>query len=132
MEKHRLSDHMRRLPSGGEKEVIDLVSADRRERFMLDLYRGRRKQHKFTFQNRARQNIRIVRLDLHGRHTNPDGEVFRTSHLHVYREGCGLSWAIPVPSDLFTDLDDIWKTLHEFMRYCNIVEPPRFQPDLFT
>ena len=131
-EKHRLSSRMYALPAGGQKEVIELISADRRERFNLDLYRGRRKLLKFTFQNRARQSIRLVRLDLHARHTNPDGEVFTTSHLHVYREGFGLRWAEPVPSDLFTDLADIWKTLYEFMGYCNIVEPPRFQRDLFT
>lgn len=55
MEKHRVSDRMCTLPAGGHKEVIDLISADRRERFILDLYRGRRKRRKFTFQNRARQ-----------------------------------------------------------------------------
>ena len=40
-------------------------------------------------------------------------------------------WASPVPSNRFADLDDLWRTLEDFRRFCNIVEPPVIQRGLF-
>ena len=40
-------------------------------------------------------------------------------------------WASPVPSNRFADLDDLWRTLEDFMRFCNIVEPPVIRRGLF-
>ena len=53
-------------------------------------------------------------------------------HLHVYREGYGDKWAVPVPADRFGNLADVWQTLSDFMGYCNITQPPRIQRGLFT
>ena len=67
----------------------------------------------------------LARLDFGGApHRNPDGEEIASPHLHVYREGFGDKWAFPVPTDTFTDLADLWRTLQNFMHYCNIVELP--------
>ena len=47
---------------------------DKRETVLLDVTRGPIKLTKATFQNRARQEVLLMRLDLDGPpHTNPDG-----------------------------------------------------------
>lgn len=106
---------------------------DRREQFLLDLSRGRIDLRKVKTQTRARQIVVLVRLDLGGApHRNPDGEEIPVPHLHVYREGYGDKWAVPVPAYRFGNLADVWQTLSDFMGYCNITQPPRIQRGLFT
>jgi hypothetical protein len=68
---------------------------------MLDLARGQIKLTKATYQNRARQAIVLMRLDLDGPpHRNPDDQEIPCPHLHFYREGYGDKWAIPPPPDI--------------------------------
>jgi hypothetical protein len=133
MAKHRADDQEWQYPDLGGAVSVPLVSADRREQFMLDLRRGHIDLAKGTYQNRGRQVVVLVRLDFGGApHRNPDGEEIESPHLHVYREGFGDKWAVPVPSDRFTDLLDGWRTLEDFMRFCNVVEPPVILRGLFT
>ena len=125
MAKHRVNDDEWDYPGLGGHVSIPLFSPDRREQFVLDVRRGRIDLAKGTHQNRGRQVIVLVRLDFGSApHRNPDGEEIGSPHLHRYREGYGDNWTIPVPANLFTNLDDTWQILDDFMRYCNIVEPP--------
>lgn len=133
MEKHSASEERADFPMGGESVALPLQSADRREQFLLDLSRGRIDLLKVKMQNRGRQVVVLVRLDLGGApHRNPNDEEIPVPHLHVYREGYGDKWAVPVPEDRFSNLDDVWVTLEEFMRFCNITQPPRIERGLFT
>lgn len=133
MEKHRVNEDPADFPMGGQSLVLSLQSPDKREHFLLDLSRGRIDLLKVKMQNRARQVVVLVRLDLGGApHRNPDDEEIPAPHLHVYREGYGDKWAIPVPADRFTAITDLWTTLEEFMRFCNITHPPRIERGLFT
>src|SRR5437016_798868 len=66
MEKHRVDDKEWSFPGPGEAFAIPLASVDKRENFMLDVTRGRIKLTKATYQNRARQAIILMRLDLDG------------------------------------------------------------------
>lgn len=61
-----------------------------------------------------------------------DKEAKRKQHLHVYREGYGDKWAIPVPPERFPDILDLWQLLQDFMRFCNITEPPFIEKGLFS
>lgn len=55
--------------------TYELVSKDKQEPFLLDLWRSTFRLSKLKFQNRARQVIVLVRLDVDGApHTNPDGQ----------------------------------------------------------
>lgn len=133
MEKQRVDDTNYLFPDPGEAISVPLVSADRRENFLLDVGRGRIDLAKVKYQNRARQVVVLVRLELAGpMHRNPDGEEIPCPHLHLYREDFSDKWAFPVPAGRFADLTDRWRTLEDFMRYCNITEPPTFQRRLFT
>jgi hypothetical protein len=79
------------------------------------------------YQTRARKAIPLVRLDFGFKpHRNPDDELIPSPHLHRYREGYDLQWAMPLPMELFSTTDDLWSLLFEFMKYCNVTEPPNF------
>ena len=133
MEKHRVNEDRSDFPMGGQSLALPLHSPDKREHFLLDLSRGRIDLLKVKMQNRGRQVVVLVRLDLGGApHRNPDDEEIPAPHLHVYREGYGDKWAIPVPADRFTTTSDLWTTLDEFMRFCNITQPPHIERGLFT
>lgn len=133
MEKHRVNENRSDFPMGGQSLVLPLQSPDRREQFLLDLSRGRIDLLKVKMQNRGRQVVVLVRLDLGGApHRNPDDEEIQAPHLHIYREGYGDKWAIPVPVDRFHAMDDLWVTLEDFMRFCNITRPPHIERGLFT
>lgn len=133
MEKHRVNEDRSDFPMGGQSLILPLQSADRREQFLLDVSRGRIDLLKVKMQSRGRQVVVLVRLDLGGApHRNPDGEEMLPPHLHVYREGYGDKWATPIPSDRFRSTGDLWMTLEDFMRFCNIIEPPHIERGLFA
>lgn len=133
MEKHRANEDRNDFPMGGQSLALPLQSADKREQFMLDLSRGRIDLLKVKMQNRGRQVVALVRLDMSGApHRNPDGVEIPAPHLHIYREGFGDKWAVPVPADHFHDLQDVWTTLENFLSFCHITQPPNIEKGLFT
>ncbi|MFQ5596880.1 MAG: hypothetical protein ACE5GK_02410 [Nitrospiria bacterium] len=92
------------VPSGTDL-TYDLISDDKREHFLLDLWRGTLKLSKIKYQTRGRKVVILVRLDIDGApHTNPDGERIGDSHIHIYREGFEDKWAYPVDPSKFHDL----------------------------
>ena len=85
MEKRFVNDENWTFPAPGQRVALDLTSLDKRENFVLDVTRAQIKLTKATFQNRVRQAIVLMRLDLDGPpHRNPDGEDIPCPHLHVY------------------------------------------------
>jgi hypothetical protein len=133
MEKCRVDEKEYLFPQPGERISIPLTSPNKRESFMLDVTRAQIKLTKATYQDRARQVIILMRLDLDGPvHRNPDGEEILCPHLHVYREGYGDKWAVPAPTDRYTNTLDLFATFEAFMLHCNITDPPRIEKGLFS
>ena len=133
MEKIGLDGQVFDYPGLGGQIIVPLISRNKREAFSLDITRSRIDLLKGTYQNRARQIIILVRLDFGGRpHRNPDGQEIPSPHLHIYREGFGDKWATAVPADKFANISDNWRTLEDFMRFCNITEPPQINRGLFS
>ena len=130
--KYRVDGSARDYPGLGGAVSIPLISADRRKSFFLDLRRSRIAIAKRTHQNRESRNVILARLDFGPPHRNPDGEEIGSPHLHRYKEGYGDKWAYPVPDEHFPDLSDPWRALDDFMKFCNIVEPPVIQRGLFS
>ena len=96
MEKHRIDDKTWLFCAPGDRLSIPLTSQDKREAFLLDVTRAQIKLTKATFQNRVRQAIVLMRLDIDGPpHRNPDGEEIPCPHLHVYREALAQSGLSP-------------------------------------
>lgn len=132
MPKHAADDRQHDFPAPGERLVLPLTSLDKREDFLLDITRMQINVAKVNYQNRARQVIVLMRLDLGGSpHRNPDGEVIPCPHLHIYREGYGDKWAFPLPEGKFKDVSNLFETLQDFMVECNVVQPPKMQGGLF-
>ena len=133
MEKHRANEDHHDFPMGGTSLVLPLQSPDKKEQFFLDLSRGRIDLAKVKMQNRARQVVVLVRLDLAGESTSqPRRRGIACPHLHVYREGYGDKWAMPVPADRFPEPSNLWATLAHFLTYCNVTRPPHIERGLFT
>lgn len=118
------------LGFGGRIEV-PLVSRDEREKFSLDI---NRKRIALTtgYQTRARKVVVLARLDFAAPHRNPDGSEVGVPHLHLYREGYGDKWAFAVPDGILSNPADAWQVLHDFMRYCGVVENPNIVRGLFA
>lgn len=133
MKKVKVDNQNWDYPGFGGRISIPLVSKNKRESFILDISRGKIDLLKGTYQNRARQIIVLVRLDFGGQpHRNPDGEEIPSPHLHVYREGHGDKWAMSISANQFSNVSDLWQTLQEFMRYCNITDVPNIERGLFS
>ncbi len=133
MEKRFVDDRDWDFPSAGERKALALTSLDKRENFTLDVTRAQIKLTKATYQNRARQAIVLMRLDLGGPpHRNPDGTEIECPHLHTYREGFGDKWASAVAADRYTDTMDLFSTCEAFLQHCNITGPSKMQKGLFS
>ena len=131
LEKRKVLDEEIGWPLGA-KVAVQLVSLDGREEFILDVSTYSIKVSKITLQNRVRTTAILARLDIDGpTHRNPDDAVILCPHVHLFREGFNDKWAFPVPSVQFQDLSNRVKTLEDFMRYCNITDPPSFSFGLF-
>ncbi|MFN3717730.1 MAG: DUF6978 family protein [Rhizobium rhizophilum] len=121
------------LPDLGGRTDIPLVSDDGREQFVVSFTRSSISLAKRNHHLRARKVIGLARLDLDGPpHRNPDGQEVGPRHLHIYREGYGLKFAIEVPVDKFGDLDNALRTLDDFLTYCGVKKPPEFSRGLFS
>src|SRR5436853_1735214 len=111
------------LPPGSDL-TFELVSEDKHEQFLLDLWRSTFRLSKIKYQNRARQVTVLVRLDVDGSpHTNPDGQRLEGTHIHYYVEGYDDKWALPLDLTVFTDTANIALTLEQFCSRCNIEKP---------
>lgn len=84
MEKRCVEQKTWLFPEPGDRLSIALTSPDKRENFFLDITRAQIKITKATYQNRARQAIIFMRLDLDGPpHRNPDEQEIPCPHLHI-------------------------------------------------
>ncbi len=131
--KFRMSEERYSFPDPGGKLTIEVASEDKRESFFLDVHRSSVSLTKITYQNRARKIVILARLDLDGApHRNPDDTEISCPHLHLYREGFADKWAYAVPAEIFADLADRIGTLHDFMKFCNVVAPPHIDSSLLS
>ena len=116
------------FPAAGEKATYDVESEDSREKFVVDINRGRIRLTKCTYQNRYQAVEVLVRLDLDGPpHENPDGTVIACPHLHLYHEGFGDKWASPIPDGQFANLDDLVQAFVDFLVFCRVDNRPEVQ-----
>lgn len=104
----------------------ELVSADGRERFLLDVWCSGVWLGKYTFQNRVRVIVILVRVDVGDtlEHTNPDGVQVSGSHIHIYREGYDDKFAFPLNKYPFGDPADMVRTFEDFASLCHIETLP--------
>lgn len=119
------------FPPPGDKYSWPASSVDGRERFLMDVNRGRLQLVKCTYQERFRMTEILIRVDVGGPpHRNPDGVVVHCPHIHVYREGYADKWAEPLPAERFGDPADLVRTFRDFLQFCNVQDVPLIQASL--
>ena len=102
-------------------------SFDRSEKFIIDSYRGRIEIRNHSFNHRYRREITLARVCLGDKpHTNPDGRVLTEPHLHYFKEGFGVRFAIPLPLE-FGDPSNLVAIAHSFFEYSNVSDIPLIQ-----
>lgn len=116
----------------------DLLSTDRREKFILTIERGRRRRARLKYQTRARKIVVLARLDINGpAHRNPAGSPHRPGerlpcpHLHLYHEQFGDDIAYKledVPGYNVSEFDNGTSWLVDFLNFCNV--NPATVPDI--
>lgn len=133
IEKISLEANLINLPDLGGVIDIFLHTENEREEFILTYTRHSINLSKRNHHIRARKIIGLARLDLDGPpHRNPDGQEIGVRHLHLYREGYGLKWAYEIPQSHFSNLDDSFTTLEEFLIFCNVTKMPNITRGLFS
>jgi hypothetical protein len=129
MEKYA-DDKTYQFPLAGGVLRVPMFSQDKREEFCFDITRSSIRLTKATFQNRARKSLVLIRIDIDGPpHRNPDGTEVTCPHVHFYRENFGDKWAEPLPSWI-SDPNDLRKSFHELMMFCNVIKYPTFEQEL--
>lgn len=132
LEKKYVGTQKFKYPIFGGKLIIDLISTDRNENFILDISRSHIQISKNSLQHRARKTIILVRLDINSApHKNPDGKMIHGTHLHIYRENYADKFAYELP-DEFKSCKDINDFLTTFMDYCHITMKPIIEKELFV
>ncbi len=129
MNKVSIDNTKHKLPHLGDKISVPLTSLDKKETFLLDIIKGKIDLLKQTYQTRSHTTIVLARFDTGPPHCNPPGlggEKVGVPHLHLYKEGYGHKFATDKLDNIFSDLNDPQKVLHDFMKYCNIIQPPFF------
>jgi len=135
MEKIRVDDSEWDLPDLGGKLSVPLISPDKKEHFLIDVSRGSIDLQRQKYQNRTRETIILARMCMGRPHRNPPelgGNEVGVPHLHLYREGFADRWACELPAGVFSNLNDPWQILNDFMRFCKITEAPLFRRGLFS
>lgn len=83
------------FPSMRNSEVIKARGLQSNQQFLLDINRKSMRIQRITYQNRIPTSIILLRLDIDTKpHRNPNGEIIRGTHLHIFdkNDSCG-SWA---------------------------------------
>ena len=110
---------------------LDVEVIDGSERLILTINRkGQIRLDRCSFLERHR-NYSLIRLDLDKTkwHTNPNGQVIKGPHIHVYHRDYSDKLAYPIGEapilftqnqKLFQNIDDLLQTFLDFAIYCNI------------
>lgn len=95
MIKHSLTSEIN-FPLKGKTEEFNVVGDNKRDIFVINIYRGKINPFKYNIGARILKNG-IVLLELHinpsNVHPNPDGQKIIGNHWHIYNEKYDRLWA---------------------------------------
>ncbi|MFR4986761.1 MAG: DUF6978 family protein [Lachnospirales bacterium] len=109
----------------GDNISYDLISiSNSNKKFKLDVDRRTRsiELNKIKIQNRL--DIPLIRVDINSPpHINPDRTKTSRNHIHIYKEGYDLKWAMNLEGfhSIYFKNTNIFNNLFiDFCKYCNI------------
>ena len=113
-----------KLPRMVDKKSYTIKSVDDNETFLLTVERNIICELSKSKLNNSYYKVPIFRVEYNAPpHRNPDGTLIGRNHVHIYRNGYGMSWAYPLEtfSDfLFKCPNNFNELFHDFCNYCNI------------
>ena len=125
LKKHFLTENIL-LPELNKELILPVGAIQSKEVFSIDLSRKStivltRKK----YQERLRPtNDLLVRLEIDSKpHMNPDGTKISANHIHIFKEGYGLSWAYELSQFndiLFKSPNCFNQMFYDFCKYCNV------------
>ena len=104
---------------------FDVQGSTRKHIFSISLYRGKINPNKGNFTALIKiNNTVLLSLDTSpaAQHMNPDGQVIKGPHWHIYTEEYGRSYAYPAIN--ITDSDFVENTLL-FLEEFHVIEKPK-------
>ncbi len=114
------------LPKANSKAIYSIIGDTPQDQFEVHVER----KNVIEFQaNKSKlqesyYKIALIRIEIDAPpHMNPDGTWTDRNHVHVFREGAGLSWAYDLSSvspHLFQDHGNFLSLFCDFCQYCNI------------
>lgn len=120
--KEALSNKRLHFPASKGKMELEARAVVSDERFMVTAVRGDIVRNKCSYQGRCKDtNVILLRLDVNSRarHINPDGTKIIGTHLHLYKEGFEIAYAIPFePKD-----PCLFQTCLEFFDRFHLIRP---------
>jgi len=112
-----------KLPFEQTLKKYDVSSVNTKDAFLLRYDRRGRYEFKHKNQLTHGNDFPLVRLEINApEHKNPDGYITSRNHIHVYREGYGLSWAYEFNEIFLLKLDEVTplELFTLFCGYCKI------------
>ncbi len=113
------------FPNRGKRCDFDVISkCNKTDKFMITINNSAKRENKFSINALYKKgNVKLMRLDAGNPplHTNPDGEKIKGAHLHIYREGYEIKYAMPFDIEN-PEIDSIF---YEFLDRFNVVDKPK-------
>lgn len=115
-----LHDRCLYIPEPSKTLEYECATISKKSKFIISVYRAGRNAKKCTFQARTKgMNDVILRLDVNpSPHRNPDNKIIHGSHLHIYRDGYGTSYAFPFD----VNDDDLVSNFIQFLDEFNVIQ----------
>ncbi len=107
------------IPEPSKSLEYECDSISKKSKFIISVYRAGRNAKKCTFQARTKgMNEILLRLDVNpSPHRNPDNQIIRGSHIHIYKEGYGTAYAFPFD----VDDDNLISNFIQFLEEFNVI-----------
>lgn len=123
MVKTTLVEHIN-FPGRNQKIEFNIQGTNTRDIFSISIFRSKIDFEKYNYSIRiAKNGVVLLSLDINrtGKHRNPDGNIIKGSHWHIYTEEYGRQYAVPAED---IDSSDFVENTLLFFHKINLIKPP--------
>ncbi|MDO4605024.1 MAG: hypothetical protein Q4B23_03485 [Helcococcus sp.] len=126
------------FPMVNDYVALELIDSNNDSNYLFDINRKQAIEIRCTYQTRYNKSIQLLRLDLNSKpHRNPDGEVIKDTHIHIYTDKYATAYAVKLDDPVLHEINptfDLEKLKTEniqdlfvaFSEFCNIKNIPAF------
>ncbi|MFM1581494.1 hypothetical protein ABGF48_04750 [Helcococcus bovis] len=126
------------FPMANEYVALEVIDEKNDNNYLFDINRKQAIEIRCTYQTRYNKTIQLLRLDLNSKpHKNPDGEIIKETHIHIYTEAYGTAYAVRLDNPILHEInpsfdlkklktENIQELFVAFSEFCNIKNIPAF------